>query len=93
MYRVVDTINHRTEWLRHHPDLPQEEGVLAVLDSAHVRAPFKGVVHVRVSRPDGSSGVLDVAEVRIGAGGVIGLFFHGISEAEIPRGSVVQPSE
>jgi hypothetical protein len=93
MYRVADTISRRSQWLRHHPELPQKKGVLVVLDPDQVLGPVKPIVRVRVLRPDGSSGTLEVAEVHVNPAGVVGLFFSNIDEVEIPRGSVIQPLE
>jgi hypothetical protein len=92
MYRVADTISRRSQWLRHHPELPQKEGVLVVLDPDQVLGPVKPT-RVRVLRPDGSSATLAVAEVHVNPAGVVGLFFSNIDEVEIPRGSVIQPLE
>jgi hypothetical protein len=93
MWRVTDTITYRAKLLRDYPNLPQKEGLLAILDPDQVRAPFGEIDRVIVRKPDASAAVLEVAEVRIGAAGVVGLFFCGIGEMEIPRGSVIHALE
>jgi hypothetical protein len=89
MYTVIDTITYRSGWLRHHPEMSQQEGVLAILDPDQVRAPLPQVGRVLISRPDGSSVALGVDEIRSGPPGLVGLFFARVDENQIPRGSVI----
>ena len=91
MYRVIDTIEQRREWLQHHPELQQSEGLLAVLDPSQLTVPFRRTDRVRILRPDGSSLILEVSEVRIGTGGVVGLLFPPASPVQIPPGSMIEP--
>jgi hypothetical protein len=93
MYRVIDTIDQRSEWLRHHPHLPQKEGVLAVLDPTQVDARLQKGVRVRINRPNGTSISLQITEARYNAQNVVALFFCEISSSEIPRGSLIEPLE
>ena len=93
MYRVIDTIVFRREWLAKHPELPQSEGLLIVLDSEQLRAPSRPIASVKVVRPDGSSEILRVDETRTNAHDIVGLFFAGIQVDSIPQGSLIQPLE
>jgi hypothetical protein len=90
MYTIIDTIEHRSSFFRDQPDMPQKEGLLAVLDPDQVRAPFPKVIRVKISKPDGSSLMLEVNEILIGGEGVVALFFCPRERVEIPRGSVVE---
>ena len=90
VYRVIDTIEQRGEWLRHHPHLPQQEGVLAVLDPTQVDARLQTGVRVRINRPNGTSITLQITEARYNAQNVVALFFREISSSEVPRGSLIE---
>jgi hypothetical protein len=89
MYEVIDTIHYTRAWLRHHADKSQTEGLMAIIGPVQARTPFPAGTHVRVSKPDGSSVELRVADVQINPGGVVGLFFADV-ELVIPRGSFIQ---
>jgi len=75
VYELTDVISYKSEWLSRHPELPQTEGVLLVLDPDQIRRRAqRPIVRVRVGETDGSSVVLEVSKTRINPGGVAGLF-------------------
>ena len=89
--RVIDTIEHREAWTRHHPGLTgRGDGVLAVVDPADLADPH-GIAErlVVVHRPDGTRIELrvDLAEA---PAGVLGLFFRGMGSVDVPRCSVIE---
>ena len=90
MYTVIDRITYSHGWLRHYPEMSQLEGVMAILDPDQVRGPLPELHRALISRPDGSSVALAVDEIRVNASGVIGVFFSGVDESQIPRWSLVQ---
>jgi hypothetical protein len=91
-FRLIDTIELREGWTHRYPDLAARgEGVLVVLEPEGPRpdALLAGR-SVTVRRPDGSIITPVVDRVERGAGDVPGLFFRGLSAADIPRGSTIE---
>jgi hypothetical protein len=87
MFRVIDTIRYDGSLFRHRPEIATQfgQGLLAILDPAQIRsAPFQPGDWVLIHRPDGSSLQQIVGAIEIGAGSVVGVFFAGLKEAEIP---------
>jgi hypothetical protein len=91
VFAVIDTILYRKAWLSRHPQIPQQEGLMAVIGPIEGSNPFRAGGWVRVSRTGGSSVELQVAEVRRNPADVVGLFFSENGELEIPRGSMIEP--
>jgi hypothetical protein len=92
--RVIDTIEHRETWTHRYPDLAAKgEGLLVVLDpKGPIPTPSLVGEAVSVRRPDGSAISLVVDGIERGAGDVPGLFFRGITGADVPRGSTIEGS-
>lgn len=65
--------------------------MLVILDPDQIRAPLEPIARVRVAKPDGSSAVLEVTEMRINSQGVVSLFFKGVDFSDIVLESLVQP--
>jgi len=89
--RVIDTIEARESWMHRYPDLAAKgEGLLVVLEPEGPK-PTASLVgkSVSVRRPDGSATTLVVDRVERGAGDVPGLFFRGLTAADVPRGSTI----
>lgn len=93
MYRVIDTIRYDGSLFHHRPDLATKvgSGLLAILDPAQIRsAPFQPGDVVLIHRPDGNSFQHIVGAIEFGAGSVVGIFFAGLADAEIPRHSQIE---
>jgi hypothetical protein len=91
IFQVIDSIEHRQSWTHRYPGLAAKgEGLLVVLESG-VAKPGASLIGkaVSVRRPDGSTITAVVDGVERGAGDVPGLFFRGLTNSDVPRGSTI----
>jgi hypothetical protein len=92
MYRVIDTIPLKNNWVADlHPVLAElGHGIIVVIDPEQLKSPpdIAGK-EITVTRPDGSSIRLVVAQVPDSPGGAVGIFFHGVLPEQVPRNSIL----
>ena len=94
MHRVLDTIHHSNSWIHRYPELVKRgEGLLVILDPKDTTNAFKeeatqAIVTISGCEPK----VLAIDSVEKNKAGVIGLFFRGAKEGEIPRGAMIAVS-
>ncbi len=91
MYRVADTIVFSEAWLRHYPEKRDRygEGLLVVLDAKDTTKGFKKEAKEAIIAIPGfpaKSLLIDLVEEK---SGLVGLFFRGAKEEDIPRGATI----
>ena len=86
-FQVIDTIEHRASWTHRYPDIAAKGDGLLVILAASDPPPDTSLIDraVMVLRPDGGVSEHVVAGVERGASKVPGLFFRGLSAADVPR--------
>lgn len=88
MYQVIDTIRYDENLLNRFPELKSEfgGGLFVILDPNQVRsAPFQAGDPVTIHRPDGTQIQRIVGAIELSAGSVVGVYFSGMDQSEIPR--------
>jgi hypothetical protein len=93
MYTVIDTIKISKTLMERIPDAAaryKEEGLLVILDPSETRGiqpPDDATA--TIERPDGSSLELPI-DIAHESHTVLGLFFIGATQEQIPSGSVIE---
>jgi len=91
MYRVIDTIAYTSGWIHRYPERAERgEGLMVILDPEMIKEPpdIRGHV-VLIKKPDGHVANLSVTDVEVHHS-VVGLFFAGMAQDEIPLDSYVE---
>jgi hypothetical protein len=94
MHRVLDTIQHTNSWIHRYPELHKRgEGLLVILDPNDTANAFEEAARQATVLVSGRAPkVFAIDAVEKNKAGVIGLFFRGVQEADIPRGATITMS-
>ena len=88
MYRVIDIISYNETWTHRYPHLAKlGSGVMVLLDPEQIKAApdlCGRTVWVQTANGDRVERVVDSVEIH---GSVVGLFFGGVTQNEIPAHS------
>ena len=91
MYRVINTISYRNSWTHRYPEFAKRgEGLMVLLDPSQITEPpdVQGRT-IKIHKPDGQVTQLVAIDSEVHHS-VVGLFFSGITEEEIPLGAQLE---